>query len=1065
MRLIGVLGVLVLCAGLPAQVILSTIRGTVVDPTGAVIANAEITLVHQETNAKRTTPTNRNGDFELAGLDPGTYRVSVTSAGFKTAVVENVILEIGEVRRLNVALEVGAVGTELTVSAGASVISLETARVEGSVMLKKYPDSPWINLNSSFLPQSMLTTLPLLQQIGAAWTAQWAGQSTAQVQQGEDGHTNDGFANQLNDVFDAAEIVVVEGNPTADIARVGYFNEVTKSGSNQFHVQVLYMNVNSALAARQFFSPTKVATRQNTFANGVSGPIIKNKTFFYTSYNIADVGSSQFFLQSVPTAQMRGGDFSQLLSLASPVVIKDPLTGAPFPGNMVPASRLNPLSLKVNNAYLPAPNLGGPNTLVNNYGYTFPWPTDLHIREDFTVRVDHYLTAKNRVMFRLIRDDTRYVLSSNGYPGFLWTRNRHNYHIVGEDTHVFSPTFVNAARVGWYREKIDDGVNVSGQKPVTGSAAIQYLGLQGVNPQNLSAQGFPSMTITGVSSTSSETLFEQPGGMSHLDHNWGFADTMTWSKGKHVIKFGAEYKPFSNNIQTIKEGTYGQFTFNGTFTGNGYADFMLGIPYSSSRLNQLSNRTQLDSEFGPFITDDFKVSKRLTLSLGVRWDRFGSPSWKDGLLWNFDPATGNIVVPKSVFSAISPFYPTTIPIVAGQATTNPSNLNIAPRIGGAYRLSDQFVIRAAYGIYTETEGRYARLNTGGPFEISELYYNQIVNSQPLFSFPNPFPGSTGTATAPSQSFTGYPLDTSNGRIHQFNLTLERQVKDVGLRITYLGSRNRGMNYLISIDKPQPSLTPFSASREPYPQFASGSYWRSNGEQNYNALTFEAQRKVGQVTFDGHWTWASNMSNMLNVQNPYAPLTWSRDPNTSRHRVVINALWRIPVGRGQRFLPHGPAVVDNILGGWQLYWIAYFETGRYFSPSFSGSDPSNTNTSGGLPDRICNGNLPTDQRSISHWFDASCFAVPAKGRFGNSGVNILEGPGNALNNISLAKTFSLTERLRFTLTAAAEDAFNHPNFNFSSVAANISSPGTVATISSLSWAGGSRVIELRGRIDF
>jgi hypothetical protein len=492
---------------------------------------------------------------------------------------------------------------------------------------------------------------------------------------------------------------------------------------------------------------------------------------------------------------------------------------------------------------------------------------------------------------------------------------------------------------------------------------------------------------------------------------------------------------------------------------------MLGLPYTSSRLNQLPNRTQLDSEFGPFITDDFKVNKRLTLSLGVRWDRFGSPNWKDGLLWRFDPATGAVVVPKSALNAVSPLYPSAINIVAGQATTNPSNLNIAPRAGAAYRLSDRFVIRGAYGIYTETEGRYNRLNTGGPFEISEMYFNQIVNGQPLFSFPNAFPSSTASATVASQSFTGYPLDTSNGRIHQFNLTLERQIKDIGLRLTYLGSRNRGMNYSIGIDKPQPGLIPFSQSRQPFPQFVSGTYWRSNGEQNYNALTFEAQRKMGQVTFDGHWTMASNMSNFLNLENPYGPLLWNRDPNTSRQRVVFNVVWRIPVGRGQRFLPHVPAVVDQILGGWQLYWIGYLETGRYFTPSFSGSDPSNTNTSGGLPDRICNGNLPTSQRSINQWFNASCFVAPPAGRFGNSGVNILEGPGNQLNNISLAKTFSVTERLKFTLTAAAEDAFNHPNFNFSSVASNISSPANVAKISSLSWSGGSRVIELRGRIDF
>jgi len=170
-----------------------------------------------------------------------------------------------------------------------------------------------------------------------------------------------------------------------------------------------------------------------------------------------------------------------------------------------------------------------------------------------------------------------------------------------------------------------------------------------------------------------------------------------------------------------------------------------------------------------------------------------------------------------------------------------------------------------------------------------------------------------------------------------------------------------------------------------------------------------------------------------------------------------------MGRGKKYLSNAPAVADHLLGGWQLYWIAYFQSGRFFSPSFSGSDPSNTNTFGGRPDRICDGNLPPGERSIDRWFDASCFVVPPAGRFGNSAANVLEGPGLHLHNISLAKTFAFTERLKFTLTAAALDAFNHPNFGLP--AANISSPGTVGKISSLVWSGGSRVFEFRGRLTF
>jgi hypothetical protein len=206
--------------------------------------------------------------------------------------------------------------------------------------------------------------------------------------------------------------------------------------------------------------------------------------------------------------------------------------------------------------------------------------------------------------------------------------------------------------------------------------------------------------------------------------------------------------------------------------------------------------------------------------------------------------------------------------------------------------------------------------------------------------------------------------------------------------------------------------------------------------------------------------------MLNLENPYAPLFWARDPNTVRHRVVLNVIWNIPVGRGHHILGAAPGVVNQVLGGWQLYWIGYFETGQFFSPSFSGSDPSNTNTSGGLPSRVCNGNLPPGQRSITHWFDASCFAVPAPGQFGNSAPNVLEGPGLQLNNLTIGKTFPIHERLRFTFVLAAQNALNHPNFaNPSSTNSNISAPATVGVINAVDGFAPGRQIMLRGRIEF
>ncbi|MCL4402682.1 MAG: TonB-dependent receptor, partial [Acidobacteria bacterium] len=1028
------------CGALQAQLTLSTIRGTVSDPSGATVANGAVTATSVETNARRTVRTNESGDFEIPDLPPGTYKVSVEVSGFKTFVADNVILESNQTRRIDVRLELGAVGSEVTVSAGAAVISTDTAKIQNTITGRKYADVPIVGSEAALDPSIVLTTTPMVNQTGGVWSSQWAGQSSSQVQEGQDGHTNDNAVNQLNDILDVQEVTVVTVNNSAEFARVGYMNMVTKSGSNEFHGRAMFWHQNSALASREFFEDTKAKQLFHIGSGSASGPIRKDKLFFYGSANFLKVPAKQFYLRTVPTEAMRGGDFSQLLRLPKPVVINDPSTGRPFPNNVIPSNRLSGVSLAVNQKYLPAPNRGGPDSLSNNYSFVFPFPSDYSLREDFTQRFDYNVSAKNRVMGRVIENWDKYVLPTN-FPAFSWTRLRYNVHVVGEDTHVFSPTLVNSLRIGMYLEQVNDGQPLYGVTPFRGDEAVKAIGLQGVNPKGYSAEGFPRMNISGY-----PDLRTQAGGLVQDDRNWGYADTVTWNKGRHVVKFGGEFKPQRRFQGNIPEGTYGTFTFDGSITGYGYADMLLGIPESSTRLDPLTNRMRRDNELGLFVTDSFKMTSRLTLDMGLRWDRFGSPYYEDGLILNWDPATGNVIVPADARNRISPLYPKNINIVTGDVAPQPRNTNFVPRIGAAYRVRENMVVRGGYGIFSETLGRYALVQGGGPFQISETYQNVITNGQPLFQFPNPFPASLAAANIPSQSVTGYPRGVDNGKIHQWNLTVERQWKDIGFSLAYVGSHNYGMNYSIGVNKPQPSLTPFTAARRPWPQFVGASYWRNNGEAKYNAFVFQAKRKVGSLTFDGHWTWASNYNNTLNREDPYAPLYWNRDPYTPRHRVVLNAVWELPVGKGRHFLSTAPAVLNGVLGGWQVYWIGFFETGHFFTPSYSGSDPSNTNTRGGLPDRVCNGNLPSGQRSVNRWFDASCFAVPPAGRFGNAGVNILEGPGYNMQDISVAKTFPITERWRFTFTTAFSNAFNHPNFT--PPAANISAPGSVGVVSGL-----------------
>ena len=554
------------------------------------------------------------------------------------------------------------------------------------------------------------------------------------------------------------------------------------------------------------------------------------------------------------------------------------------------------------------------------------------------------------------------------------------------------------------------------------------------------------MNITGYSSITSP-----PGGYAQDYREWHVSDTFSASLGRHFLRLGGELRLASQFNGAVPEGLIGSFAFNGSITGHPFADFLLGTPFSSTRVTPITNRTQRDSELGLFVQDTFRVNQKLTLDLGLRWDRFGSPDYEDGLIYNWDPASGNVVVPSESLSRVSALFPSTIGVVAGDARQKPSNTNVVPRLGAAYLINPTLVVRGGYGVFIETLGRFARAQGGGPYQIAETYQNLRA---PYFQFPNAFP-TNGIATVASQSVTGFPTGTENGQIHQFNATVEKQIGTLGLRATYYGSRSRGLNYNIAVNKPEASLTPFVASRRPWPRYLAATYARADGAANYDAFTIEVQRKAGSLSYGGHFTLANSMNNMQNLENPYAALKWNRDPETVRNRAVLNVTYQIPEVRG--------GWMNAVLGGWQLSWITYFESGQYFTPTFSGSDPSNTNTVGGVPNRIGDGNLPASERSVNRWFDPSAFAVPQPGSFGDGGMGILEGPGLHLHNTALNKNFDITSRIRFKFGVVVQNTFNHPNFSLP--AANISVPGSVGVISSTRAFGGARQIMLRSRLEF
>ena len=401
-----------------AQLTTSVIRGHLADPSGAAIAGAQIKLVNTQTNIERIVSTNNDGDYEIPDLHRGAYRLSVTQAGFKVFVADNVVLESSQIRRLDAALEIGSVGTEVTVAANSAVIETDSAKIQGSFTKQRFEEAPWVGDGRN--PQVIMATLPMVQMTSGIYGIQVAGIANSQTQTAIDGVAGDGGALQTANVHIMQEVNVVIGNNSAEFSRPAEINMVTKGGTNQWHGTGAYWHQNNALAARDFFAPVKPSTLFHTWHGELSGPAIKNRLFFYTSLTGQSWPGSNFILRDVPTDAMRRGDYSALLPRTP---IKDPLTNLPFPNNVIPQSRLNPVSAKIFDKYLPAPNLGAAGQANNNYGFVFPYPTDLYYYNALEERLDYRINDNNTVYGRSILSKPLYELAGN-YPGLAWTRVR-----------------------------------------------------------------------------------------------------------------------------------------------------------------------------------------------------------------------------------------------------------------------------------------------------------------------------------------------------------------------------------------------------------------------------------------------------------------------------------------------------------------------------------------------------------------------------------------------------------------------------------------------------------------
>lgn len=1003
---------------LVAQTDRAVLRGIVKDSSGALVPNAHITITEIQTNIQaRNVVSDANGNFEVPDLKPTTYRLKADAPGFRSFIADDILLDAGQVRRVDVVLEVGSASESITVEAGAAVIQTDTGTLSEELdTAKKYPATPFVDIYPS--PFALMTTMPNVQ--GNGWNMVFTGISDRNKQTyAFDGVPNDTSGDQMDNpnFFETVQVTTV--NAAVDSGRAGSFNMVSKHGGNTFHGDAYYKNENNFLDAGQDTIPAtrKIPYLFHEFEAQASGHIIRNRTFYFVGWmhQAIPLGSNQ--ISTMPTTLERSGNFTQFAT------IKDPTTGSPFPGNSIPASRINSTSQAIMNNYYSLPTNAA---LSNNFVWYFPYNSDLYKGDWPFFRIDHKINDKHSLYYRYMRRITPYI-TPNVELALTNTSARNQGQMVASETWVVKPTLVNSLTFGYQTDLQHAGEQEKNVKPLTGNAVVQAVGLQGVNQGNFASEGFPSMSVSGLT-TLSMNAGGAKGNISNDSGIYTLNDNATWSHGRHVVKFGGNFiHLFFLGNATVSTAVYGNYTFNGSITGVAFADFLLGEPYQSSRLvNPLINRYSTQDLIAPFFSDSFKVNDRLTIEFGLRWDVTTVPTYQDGLMYNFDPTNNQVVVSQKGLQAVSPLYPSNIKIVAGNPVPSADLHNFRPRGSIAYRLNDKTVIRGGYGEFSESFAYNSWLNNGGPYQITQTYTNVITNGQPLLSFPNAFPSSLSLAAIPNQSITAYPMHQDFGAVRQYNVTLEREFHGMGLRLSYVGTHGSGLNYSLNVDKPPASNTPFTSSAYPFFPFTGVTEYRNDGQLRYNSLQMEGMRRVGQFTFDASWTWSNTMYNYGITENPYSLDRWERDQYARRQYIPISTTWIVPLGHGRQHLAQTPAVINGIVGGWNLQTIATFASGTYFSPSFTGTNPSNTNTSGGLPDCLFDGNLSNGTRTWNQWFNPAAFAIPQPGHYGNCGGNTLVGPGIYVVHASLSKDFRITERLKATFTGQVSNILNHPS---------------------------------------
>jgi Carboxypeptidase regulatory-like domain len=916
-----------------AQSTFGSIRGTVTDVTGAVIAGASISAQSLDDGVERKTTSTDSGEFILENLKAGHYKVTAHQDGFKDAVAPSVVLDARQELRIPFTLSVAATATAVEVSSGVAQVNTENATIGDTVLNEDITQLP---MNARAVSSSPLANLALSPSVvsdsqgnisvGGATAAQTGfsvdGISTANVR--ANGALHDAYPSTEG----ISETKVTAFNNNAEFAQIGDVTFTTKSGTDSWHGSAFEYFQNDVLDSTIYGFASKAPKNFNTFGGSLGGPVVipglwngrSRKTFFFADYEGNRKTTSAPMLLLVPTLAERQGNLTDLVNIpGSPGVLTDPFTGKPYPNNTIPGGAgnpcsnsmdcINPVATTLLNNYYPLPNanLGVVNPAFN-YQTLMPIPSSSN---GWDVRVDQALTSKQQVYVRYSwkdvnisqADNDTVISAANAFLPNDEAREQ-NRSLTVSHNYVFSPTLLNEFRFGLTHFTNNESF------PIQGASAINQLGLLLNNGINLSAHPTGEAFPTFAFSDGTMSNIGQGRVGTTISSNIQFTDNLTRILHKHTLRFGVDARRqfYSAPMFYAPSDDFGDFAFNGSITNYSFGDFLLGMPQSffavtSPQINAYS------WHWGVYGQDEWQVNRRLTLSFGMRWELLPAFIENSGDLASFDPQINSIVVPDKFFTTVgnnpllstvyngvlesfngcslpnrNPALPCTNVVSASQAGL-PQGLrhtpmhDFDPRISAAYRPfgDDQTVIRAGFGLFTATTLGPMSFNNAG-VGLSDLlsFPNSVKNGVPAFQFPHTsVPGlvSLGGGSFEEGNNPNFKDPTSA----QWNLTVERQVTaDTAVRLSYVGQGTWHLPITVDLNQIPASTTPYVAAngwadpRSPYQNFGMLMYAESIGNANYQAGTVEVQHRTSHgLSFLGSYTLAKNISNAQGTDAPTA----------------------------------------------------------------------------------------------------------------------------------------------------------------------------------------------------